>query len=467
MSVVDIPLASLDNESDLMKWLADELVANHRFTIEREIGGIAGNDIQLVVSRPQSETFHNDSAMVLLMDKTDNADSGINKAFQINMSHLTYADSVETTTPAAVTVDFDITAGFMEMVIQSGAFTDWSAAGYTNGSFVRVTSSVSNDGLYEIQAITTTTLTNDTLEIREVANGGIADFPGAGDIGDAITVVEEVSEAYTGAQGFSVTPTSNDIIWNAGVEHLGGTGPYLRARFISNPTSGVAAPSEPLHFIIIVESATGIYRQFSFGEVVKLVEFVGGMYFSGSMYTSSNDIDAVHNAWLQGYTGVTTDSNNNIGGAPFQVWGSADFTGNANTDEFGRGWFFAGSRGAVDFDAPTQFSMAVMPHYRGIGKEFVGYSPSPFSGQSERWPITCFGTFNTRSIGSTLSNHAPMCVIPDVFLADITNVDAYSVFQDTFGEKFMVVPMYTKTGSGAGSSEKWGYLIRNEDLVVT
>ena len=60
-----------------------------------------------------------------------------------------------------------------------------------------------------------------------------------------------------------------------------------------------------------------------------------------------------------------------------------------------------------------------------------------------------------------------MAIIPDVFVADITNLDAGSVFQDpNTSEKFLVIPFYTKAGRDNGSTEKWGYLIRNPDLTV-
>ena len=114
------------------------------------------------------------------------------------------------------------------------------------------------------------------------------------------------------------------------------------------------------------------------------------------------------------------------------------------------------------------WTAALFPHYLGNGREVIGLSPSPFSGQSERWPLMFFlGQAADRNYNTERSEHSPAGIIPDVFIADITNVDAYSDFDDDYGERFMVVPFYTKAGSGNGSSEKWGYLIRNPDLTLT
>jgi len=317
-------------------------------------------------------------------------------------------------------------------------------------------------------------LTNDTLEIRTVSGGGPNDFVAA-DVGDTITV--SLDQNYKVPPGaplnpstgkFNVAPQSNDLLWGWGVEHMGATFPYLRARLITSPTSGSATPSEELYFYVIIEVDIDIYTKFGFGEVVKLLPWEGGHFVSGDEYNDALDMDTDNNNFLQGPAAAENyDASGNANNAPPGVW-TNDWNSANNTQEFGFGWMLSPARGGASFDAPTHYTAAILPHMRGNGKEIFGYSPSPFSGQSERWPIYWFGGFNQRDYSNgTGAEVAPMAIFPDVFLAEITNVDAYSVFQDTFGEKFMVVPVHTKSGSGVGSSEKWGYLFRNPDLVVT
>jgi len=471
MSVVDIPVSALDNESDLMDWLATELVTNHRFVEERRTGSVAGNDLIVFLSRPGSETYLGATHipnLLLLLEKGDNTEGASNKSFSFNIAFDTFDNIVQTVAPAAITVDFD-TTGNGSIQVLSGAFTNWTTAGYTNGDWVYITNAATagNNGYFAISTISTTTLTNDTINLVPTGSGGPQDLA-ASDLSDAITVEGQLTNSGLATMtGFSVSARSDTVKWNWGVDKMGSTAPYLRARLITNPTSNSATPSEPLSFIVVVEVDTDIYRKFGFGEVVKLVDYTGGFWASGDLWNEATDVDGqtVTPMFCQGVVGSITYSENlNSNAAPFAVY-SADWIATGTSDENGRGWFFSGSYGSSSFDAPTQYPMATF-HYLGSAAELIGYSPSAFSGQSERWPIVCFAGFGNKlaASGYTL---APMCIVPDVFLADITNVDAYSVIQDDYGEKFMVVPMYTKAGSGVGSSEKWGYLIRNPDLTVT
>lgn len=469
MAVVDIPIGNLDNESDLMDWLAVELVTNHRFVEKRRTGTVAANNLIVMLERPQAETYHNDSPMLLLLEKGVNTESAVDKSFSFNLSPMLYTAAVETTTPQSITVNIDISNLADQFLdITAGAFTNWTSAGYTNGEFIRISNAATsgNNGLYEITSRQNGTSTDSRLNIREVANGGIKDFV-AGATADVITVVEERGP-LSSALGFVNTPINETIKWNCAVAPMASVAPYLTGRLITNPTSNSATPSEPLNFIVIIQTDLGIYRQFSFGEVVKLVPFDGGLYLSGSYFDASLDNDNNHIHWLQGSAASNYTNSSNANNAPLAVY-SSDWTGAGVTNAEGRGWLLSGAYGGSTLgDAPTHYPMMVLPHYLGNGKELFGYSPSGFSGQSERWPITLFGGFGNKQYTlTTVATVGPMAVIPDIFLADITNVDAYSVFQDDYGEKFLVVPMYTKSGSGVGSTEKWGYLIRNPSLVVT
>jgi hypothetical protein len=471
MAVVEVPLANLDSVSDLMDWLAGELVTNHRFVEKRRTGDVAGDDITLVLERPNTETFHQDyGALQLLLEKDNNTDSTLNKAFSFNVAPNTYVSAFELVAPQTVTVDFDATLN--RIVAVSGAFTNWVTAGYTTAMYVVVENAVDagNNGIYNISSFTTTTVANDTLVILPVASNGNKDVA-ATQTGDSISVRGELQNENVALGdtngGFVCSPRDNEILWNWPMAPMESEAPFLRARLITNPTSNSATPSEPLQFILIVETDTDKYVQMGFGEVVKLVGYTGGLWASGSWFDETLDVGNENNPFCQGKdTNAGYSENLNSNNAPFAVQ-STDWIASGHTNANGRGWFLSGAFGSISFDAPTHFPMATL-HYRNSLAEVLFSSPSAFSGQSERWPIVCFAGFGNKQYTSGASpTVAPMCVVPDIFIADITNVDAYSVFQDDFSEKFMVVPMFTKAGSGVGSTEKFGYLIRNPDLVVT
>jgi hypothetical protein len=63
----------------------------------------------------------------------------------------------------------------------------------------------------------------------------------------------------------------------------------------------------------------------------------------------------------------------------------------------------------------------------------------------------------------------PMGQFPDLYQAVVTDIDAYGVFQDPDGSKYMCVPHLTKLVSELGSNGtgRHGILIKNPDLVVT
>lgn len=477
MPVVDVPVSALDNQSDLMDWLANELVTNHRFTEYRRDGNITpDNNIALWLTRPQAETFANENEMTIYLRKGGYDEAGIGSAndFTLNVAPITPQACLETVAPQSVIVDWaEPSPGNFEIVLQGGgAFTNWASAGYSAGQVILIANAATpgNDGRYDIATISTTNTSQDTLEFTEVSSGGRKD-PVPGDTGDTITVSEEAiaNDSDNIQQGFCCAPRSNDFLWPTGMTEMSNF-PYLRARLITSVDSTSATPQTPLYFILIVETSTGIYRQLSFGEPVKLVPFDGSLFFSGSANWNPtldmNSTDAVA-AWLQGPVNEGYTENFNSNGNPGGLYSTDWVTNMAVGDVNGRGFMLMGTTGTVSFDAPTHYQLAPFPHYRGNSWQLISNSPSPFSGQSEAYPITLFGAFNTKNFVSVAPQIAPMAIIPDVFLADIQNVDAYSVFQNAFGEKFMVVPMYSKAGVGAGFSEKWGYLIRNPDLVVT
>lgn len=465
MPVKDVPLASLDSESDLMDWLITELtVTTYNFVEKRVTGDVAGNDIEAYLELPAANTFHGDSPMLLYLARPTSGDGtagvGANTGFNFNLGHIAYDTAAIVNASASLTVDFDLAGD--TITITAGDFADWATGGYNDTGLVLVVTDAAdplNNGVYYLLSLTSGSTVYNVLSTSP-------SHVGADATGDVITVQGE-HKLQTDIDGFFNGEQGETAPWNAGMWGLDGTGPYVGAKLITSPTSASATPSEPLYFYLIVEISTGVYTQFAIGELVKLNDFSGGMFFSGNPVTryTEPDIEADSQYWLQGFSSPNVREESRTGQAPGGVW-SDDWTTAGLTDAEGRGWLSFGSGGTMPGAADgSHYHASIFPHYRGNGRELIGFSPSPFSGQSERWPLVVFGAFGSDVNYNTTLEHAPMGVFPDVFLADITNVDAGSVFIDDYGEIFYVVPFHTKTGSGDGSTEKWGYLIRNPALT--
>jgi len=367
--VIDIPSTSLDNESDVIDWLRNELVTNHHFTERRNTGTIGANDKEVWIERDAADTFHGDRGLVFGMRKFGSSETG--GTFEHAMTYL-----------------------------------DWATA--------------SNAGANAWDDI-------DGVHTKEVNASTASTFP---------------CRMNRFTQG----------------------SPYVRGRLITSPDSDSASPTAPLYFYVVIEVETGFFRSFGFGEVVKLVPFTGGMFELTTHWEPSESVDS--STQLFGVGTLSTILETFISSRyPGGVW-SEDWQGISLANlatQANNGWMTLGGGS----DSSPGWPIATL-HPGGTLAFLIGYSPSGFSLVSQRWPQLLYGPLG-ESTGTSpgYEGHAPMAIIPDVFLAEISSVDAYSVFQDQFGEKFMVVPYHTKTGEGQDSSEKWGFLIRNPDLVVT
>lgn len=368
MPVVDIPSTSLDNESDIMTWLADELVANHNFVERRNTGTIVDNTKEIWVERVAAETFHGDRGLTFGMRRVAQTDSV--GTFEHQMSYL-----------------------------------DWATA--------------SNSG----------------------------------------------ANAWSAMLGVHSNQTNATTPVPCRMNRFTQGSPYVRGRLITSPDSGSTTPTGPLYFYVVIEVETGFYRSFGFGEVVKLVPFTGGMFQLSTHWPTTVGVGINTNDQQLFGCGTTNITVSPTGFArwPGGVW-SEDWQGISLANlqaQANNGWMTMGG-GAT---SSPGWPIATM-HPAGSLAFLIGYSPSPFSLVSQRWPQVLYGPMALNT-GTNYQGHAPMAIIPDVFPADISSVDAYSVFQDSFGERFMAIPYHTKTGEGADSSEKWGFLIRNPGLVVT
>jgi len=371
MPVFDIAVANLDNESDLLDGICDELVANHHFVDERDNGTVGSNDKERWVQRTAANTFHG---------------------------------------------DVPITVGF------------------------RKVTAAPNDVSLEI------ILTHETYDIASATDTRVwADFTGT-PIGWTTPASSPDSVPFAGGLALDAT-----------------TPPYIRARLITSPGSGTASAAEELYFYVVLETETNKFTSFGFGEMVKLVPFAGGLFQTFNRVTSLGLQGGMQVLLGCGIVGALASSAN-AGGMPGAVF-SSDW-GPALADTGGNGWLQMSSFGDQTPGLQQNTWPCIMYHPQANLGHLIARSPSGFSLQSQRWPCVAFGSLSNDHENSYLG-HAPMGILPDLFIADINNVASYGVFSEANGERFMVVPYLTKAGSGANSSEKFGALIRNPALTVT
>lgn len=250
-----------------------------------------------------------------------------------------------------------------------------------------------------------------------------------------------------------------------GVDNLEGTS-FISARIITSPTSTSATPSEPLYFYCVVEYETGKFRKFGFGEILKYYDWTGGLFVMGDIYsitsgTFYNQERALFGSGIPNESAFLYSRDEASGHIYAPGW-----TGVADTN-------LAGGRGWMVFQAIDSANQRCWPCMGWDARNALIYfqqSPSSFSLQSERLPAIIFGANQQRYDLVGFEIH-PIGVIPDVFQAVITDFDAYGVFQDSAGDKFMVVPHISKlvseTTSSLFGSGRHGILIKNPDLTVT
>lgn len=395
MAVIDAVAGDLVSEATLVRWITDELVANHRFTAR--FGDVNATSTWTVtdtlrwMDRPQSETFYQDSDILWGIRDSDSTRGQDSQPISIGM--------------------------------QLGNAL-WSAIGE----------------------------------------------PGSGNRWNDSTWYQDASviENFCPPDVDNASATGCSPI---GVDNLAG-GNYIGARMITSPTSNSATPSEPLYFYIVVEYAIGKFRKFGFGELCKYYDWEGGIFCMGDIYGSSSSsglYNTTRSLFGSGNAGGSA-TDNTRDESPGCVY-APGWTGILKTDGLnGRGWMKCQSVGDIGTGDGQNAWPALGWDARMGGIQFIGQSPSSFSLQSERVPAVLFGGNQKFHDGVDFEVH-PMGAFPDLFQAVITNVDAYGVFADTDGQKYMVVPHINKlidetTVSNQGSG-RHGVLIRNPALVTT
>lgn len=259
-------------------------------------------------------------------------------------------------------------------------------------------------------------------------------------------------------------PAGNPI----GVDKLtDANSPFIRARMITNPTSTSATPSEPFYCYVVVEYQTGYFRKFGFGELLKYYPFDGGIFALGDIWGNSSGAYANNKANFAAGSIVNIGTSSGRDESPGNIF-APGWNGILTSDcTNGRGW------------------MSLQPYTSTIGNDpgvqwpamgwtystpliYFGQSPSSFSLQSERVPAVLFGGNQKDWYQSSTFEIHPMGQFPDLYQAVVTDIDAYGVFQDQDGSKFMCVPHFTKLVSEFGNgSGRHGIFIKNPGLTVT
>ena len=395
MAVIDALAGDLVDVDTLLRWITDELVANHRFTAR--FGDVnAGlpftvTDTLRWLDRPQAETFYQDSDILW----------GIRNS-----------DSIRGQDSSTISIGLQLGNALWSAIGEPGSGNRWNDTTWTQDASV---------------------IPNFSPDMRDDG--------------------------------------STNGCCPMGVDRLD-SGSVIGARMITSPTSGSATPSEPLYFYIVVEYAIGKFRKFGFGELCKYYDWEGGIFCMGDIYGSSN-ASGLYNSTrsLFGSGNGGGSATDNFRDEAAGVIYAPGWTGILKTDGLnGRGWMTNQSVGDIGTSDGQNAWPALGWDARMGGIQFIGQSPSSFSLQSERVPAVLFGGNQKFDSGVDFEVH-PMGAYPDLFQAVITNVDAYGVFADTDGQKYMVVPHINKlidesTTSSEGSG-RHGLLIRNPALVTT
>lgn len=396
MPIINASAGDLTDEDSLLRWVTDELIANHRFTARfGDVNGTAvldAADTLRWMDRPAAETFYGATAGSDMCIGIRNSDSTRSQDSQpidigIQVAHDLFAT-------------FDPASG-----------NRWNDTAWTTDSGVQ--------------------------------------------------------EAVQPAQGD--TPTG--VIGASVAVDLLAAGSYIQARIITSPDSASATPNEPLYFYVVVEYAVGKFRKFGWGEVCKYYPWDGGLFAMGDVWGSSGTgglYNTTRALFGSCHSIAASPPSNNQDQAHSYIY-APGWTGKLDTDvNEGRGWCTTYSI-ANPGGSTQQRAWPALGWDARNGLAFHAQSPSGFSLQSERNPAVIFGGNQRLHDGVDFEIH-PMGTFPDLFQAVITDVDAYGVFQDSAGDKYMVVPHINKLVdefTAGQNSGRHGILIKNPDLVVT
>lgn len=238
------------------------------------------------------------------------------------------------------------------------------------------------------------------------------------------------------------------------VDNTGGTGNswnqgsnYLR-HWIFTPNASPVGDTE-VYCYVVVEVATGVYRNIFFGEGKKLggSGWTGGLFFGTTYFSTVNALRTEYG--ITGNYQRNQFADNNQGG-----W-ILNFNNTQIQSESPAIWCPWVQMGFPSTDGASAIGMGT----QGMGLDFINRSPAPFSGQSIRVPCRFYQ--QTVIDGDGPPNLRPLIEAPDIFITNIQDLTPGDTVADAT-ENFLVVPASAKTGSL--SSGNLGFLIRSSLL---
>lgn len=434
--------AQLTNVSEIIDRFCDDLVTNRGWTDRRNFGSVGGDDIQRTVERPAANTVNGDDIIISLRRLET---GGINTGIVSNMEMIPVAGTWDQARlPATIT---NITQATTATVTTSVAHN------YANGDIVHISGVV---GMVEINGLeaaisavgaTTFDISINTSAFTAYTSGGTAEL-GFRSLRDA---------PQSRAQN-SYQPCRVNNFGNAGV------GNYLQAWFLTPNDTGALSADQQYAYCII-ETTSGFYRSFGFGEGIKLGSWDGGVFCVGNwvqdegMTAQGEGSDNHYIGFFQTRRAQTStffgEPASNFVQLKENLFGivPAGYTNDSN-----RGWMKA-SFGVTSGNIPGGRNGAFLPGWTIVGGTALKSSPSAFSGKAVRSPIRYWVHVTQDDITSDV---VPLIEIPDVFATNIRDFNPGDVVLDDT-ERFLVVPVYTKLvrSNTTGNS---GFLIRNPGL---
>jgi hypothetical protein len=238
--------------------------------------------------------------------------------------------------------------------------------------------------------------------------------------------------------------------WETTVREMDVGGNYIRHWIFGPVDTALISPVDHQYLYFVVETITGAFRSFYFGEIIKddTEVWTGGQFFEGNNFNGIGGRDVrpfaggfVHNIFAQnrGLGGMAVRSSNGFlvtpGNNEFAAHGSIGGTNNIEHPYFGAGM-----------------------GRRNVGEDHFERSNAPFSGLAQRWPAEWFIENNHPAARVTENNMVPLGRVPDFFHPNIANFTPGDVIVDDT-ENFLVVPVTSKGGANNTGDE--GFLIRN------
>lgn len=355
MSVLNITNpVDLENVSELLDRVADELVTNHGWVAEYTQGTIVGQDIERWISKPAADTI-NGTELVFGMRELENTSVsfGMARSMEIMGSWLSFSDTHQPRSITNVSNAFDavLTIGahnfvigdvvYITGVVDTGAGTMESALNgiehaVTAISGTTISINTSTNGLAPYSSGGTVSLpflykrgcprarlTNINVpgSVNLMATipftqawvftpNEVSPFDGTTDVDDVTNELDLTAHGwvtgdlvkYSNGGGTTITGLTNDQIYyvnriDANTLSLHNTEAEARSdtNRVGLTDTGTSALNELTTYqycYVVVEVSAGVYRSFGFGESKQLGAFTGGSFFLGNWIDPAGNNDS-------------------------------------------------------------------------------------------------------------------------------------------------------------------------------